>query len=106
MINLQKLREKFKPEKIKILFIAEFPPKNNTFFYSAKGGFYNYTKQIFIELFEEEIDRADSFLQFFQNKGCYLYDLCHKPKTYKEICEKICEKKIAKMVILRNCKKD
>lgn len=96
MINHQALRERFKPEKIKVLFIAESPPKNDTFFYSAKGGFYNFTKQVFIELFEEEIERSDDFLHFFQNKGCFLEDLCHEPKTYKEICEEIHENKNGK----------
>jgi hypothetical protein len=23
----------------------------------------------------------------FKDKGCYLDDICHEPKTYKEICE-------------------
>src|SRR5450830_21944 len=96
MINHQALRERFKPEKIKVLFIAESPPKNDTFFYSAKGGFYNFTKQVFIELFEEEIERSADFLHFFQNKGCFLEDLCHEPKTYKEICEEIHENKNGK----------
>lgn len=87
MINHQELRESFKPEKINVLFIAEAPPKNDTFFYSAKGGFYNFTKQIFNELFKEEIDRSADFLYFFQDKGCFLDDLCHGPKTYEEICK-------------------
>ena len=85
MINHQELREKFKPKKIKVLFLAESPPENDTFFFSAKGGFYNYTKQVFIELFEEEIEKYDDFLHYFQNKGYFLDDLCHDPKTFKEI---------------------
>ena len=72
MINHQELRESFKPNKIKVLFIAESLPKNDTFLYSAKSGFYAYTKQIFNELFEKEINNADNFLHFFQNKISYL----------------------------------
>ncbi|MHB1376945.1 MAG: hypothetical protein ACYCXB_05905 [Candidatus Humimicrobiaceae bacterium] len=93
MANHQELRERFKPEKIKVLFIAESPPKNDTFFFSAKGGFYSFTKQIFNELFQEEIDKSTDFLHFFQNRGYFLDDLCHEPKTYKEICEEIRENK-------------
>ena len=85
MINHQALREIYKPDKIKVLFIAEAPPENDTFFYSAKSFFYDYTKQIFNELFEDEINQFDEFLYFFQNKGCFLDDLCHEPKTYKEM---------------------
>ena len=85
MMNHQALREKFKPEKIKVLFIAEAPPENDTFFYSAKGGFYNFTKQVFIELFEDEIKKSTDFLHFFQYKSYFLDDLCNETKTFKEI---------------------
>lgn len=85
MINHQELRDSFKPEIIKVLFIAEAPPENDTFFYSAKSFLYGYTKQVFYEFFKEEIDSSSVFLKFFQNKGCFLDDLCHQPKTFKEI---------------------
>ncbi len=35
MINHQELREQYKPEKIKTLFIAESLPLSDTFFYSV-----------------------------------------------------------------------
>ena len=89
MIDHQEIRERFKPENIKVLFIAESPPQNDTFFYSEKSGFYTYTKQIFNELFEDEIKKADKFLHFFQNKGCFLDDLCHDPKPKNEILPNI-----------------
>jgi hypothetical protein len=44
MINHQKRREKFKPEKIKILFIAESPPKNQrNYFYHIEEDQGNYS---------------------------------------------------------------
>ena len=75
MINHQALRESFKPDDIKVLFVAESPPINDTFFYSAKSGLYGYTKQVFYEFFKKEIDPYNGFLDFFQSKGCYLDDL-------------------------------
>ena len=89
MINHQELRDSFKPKPIsKVLFVAEAPPEHDTFFYSAKSFLYGYTKQVFYEFFKEEIDSYDEFLNFFQDKSCFLDDLCHQPKTFKEICSK------------------
>ena len=85
MINHQELRDSFKPKKIKLLFVAEAPPENDTFFYSAKSFLYGYTKQVFYEFFKEEMDSSSEFLKFFQNKGCFLDDLSHQPKIFKEI---------------------
>ena len=84
MINHEKLRQSFKPDKIKVLFIAEAPPEADTFFYSAKSFFYLYTKQAFEVFFKEEISHT-GFLEFFKNSGFYLDDLCHFPATFSEI---------------------
>jgi len=84
MINHQELREQYKPEKIKTLFIAESPPESDTFFYSAKSFFYLYTKQVFEIFFKDEINKVE-FLDFFKTLGCYLDDLCHTPVTFSQI---------------------
>ncbi len=84
MINHQELREKYKPDKIKILFIAEAPPGADTFFYSSKSFLYLYTKQAFDAFFKEDINRTD-FLNFFKATGCYLDDLSHSPAIFSEI---------------------
>ncbi len=85
MINHQELREYYKPDNIKILLIAEAPPKAGTFFYSGKSFFYTYTKQVFETFFKEEINGTD-FLDFFKAAGFYLDDLSHVPMTFNEIC--------------------
>lgn len=84
MINHQELREKYKPDIIKILFVAESPPLSDTFFYSAKSFFYLYTKQAFETFFKDEINQV-KFLDFFKGLGCYLDDLCHTPATFNQI---------------------
>ena len=81
------LRRKFKPEKIKVLFIAESPPtvERRTFFYLAKSGVYIYTKTAFCRVYGESINKDPDFLYFFKSKGCYLEDLSSLPSNIKEI---------------------
>lgn len=86
MLNHQKLRESFKPDEIKVLFVAECPPKNDTFFYSAKSFLHYYTRKAFNTFYKDVIGNSDNnFLNFFKSKGCYLDDLCHKPVKFREI---------------------
>ncbi len=81
------LRRKFKPEKIKVLFVAESPPpiERRTFFYLAKSGVYIYTKTAFCRVYGESINIDPDFLYFFKSKKCYLEDLSSLPSNIKEI---------------------
>jgi hypothetical protein len=81
------LRRRFKPEKIKVLFIAESPPpvERRTFFYLAKSGVYIYTKRAFCNVYREGINKDPDFLYFFKDKGCYLEDLSSLPSNLGEI---------------------
>ena len=55
MIKHQELREQYKPEKIRTLFIGESPQLSDTLFYSAKSFSYLYTKQVFEIFFKDRI---------------------------------------------------
>lgn len=85
MINHEELRQRYRPNDIKILFTAEAPPEADTFFYSGKSFFYIYTKQVFETFFKKEIDGTE-FLDFFKTTGFYLDDLSHIPMAFDEIC--------------------
>jgi len=80
-------RKKFKPTKVKVLFIAESPPpiERRTFFYLAKSGVYNYTKTAFCRVYGDSINKDPDFLYYFQSRGCYLEDLSSLPSNIKEI---------------------
>lgn len=82
------LRRSFKPERVKVLFIAESPPpvERRTFFYLAKSGLYNYTRSAFLNAYENKIN--SDFLCFFKTIGCYLEDLSSLPSNLKEIKKK------------------
>jgi len=91
MNQFEKARQKFKPNKIKYLLIAETPPKSGSdrFFY-----FENVEKQdsLFLEtmklLYPRETEllkpkeirkRKKEFLEKFKNDGFYLIDSLDQP---------------------------
>jgi len=69
--KLENIRESFRPDKIRVLFVGEAIPANNTFFYTEDSPLYKYTK----EAFEEVFRNTEFTLDFFKEKGCYLFDL-------------------------------
>jgi hypothetical protein len=71
------LRERFRPKRIRILFIGEAPPASGRFFYSANSGLYRAMRDAFRAV-DERINDAN-FLSVFQASGCYLTDLYPKP---------------------------
>ena len=73
-MDTEKVRLSFKPEKIKLLFIAESPPASGDFFY-VRSRMTVYTARAFGSVFEESFISTSDFLNFFQDKGCYLEDL-------------------------------
>ena len=66
------LREKYKPVNVRVLFICESPPPNDTFFYTGNSNLYYATVEAFKNIYAQEID---DFLEFFRAKGFYLIDL-------------------------------
>jgi hypothetical protein len=71
------LRERFRPKRIRILFIGEAPPASGRFFYAANSGLYRAMRDAFRAV-DQRINDAN-FLSVFQASGCYLTDLCPKP---------------------------
>lgn len=79
---IKELRDKYDPRrrglKIRILFIGESPPPEapQIFFYNRTSILYYATFLAFHKVFGV---REDSFLEFFRDLGCYLYDLFEEP---------------------------
>lgn len=73
------LRQKYKPVKIRQLFIGESPPANGTFFYNADSSLYRYTRMAFMQAFGDTVGSGEDFLGTFQSLGCFLDDLCPTP---------------------------
>ena len=67
------LREFYKPDKVRILFVGESPPRGGTFFYKENSLLYRYTKEAF-----EQAKKPFS-LEYFRHTGCWLFDVCENP---------------------------
>jgi hypothetical protein len=75
----ERLRHSYKPEKIRILFIAESPPCGGTFFYKGDSVLYREIKKGF----ESHYGSIDNFLSWFKTNGFFLDDLVLTPVNDK-----------------------
>jgi hypothetical protein len=73
----ERLRQSFRPRKVRILFVGESPPASGRFFYQADSGLYRAIREALLKAFPD-LRNAD-FLKSFRSLGCYLVDLCERP---------------------------
>jgi len=84
LCNYESAREKYRPEHIRTLFIAEAPPTNTErFFYfedvrSHDSLFWEMMK-VLCGVTELERPRKREYLQHFKDLGCFLIDSCEAP---------------------------
>jgi hypothetical protein len=71
------LRRRYRPDKVRLLFVGESPPASGRFFYQADSGLYRAIRDSFIAALPS-VEEAD-FLDSFRDLGCYLVDLCGVP---------------------------
>jgi hypothetical protein len=73
----ERLRRRYRPAKVRLLFIGEAPPASGRFFYQRDSGLYRAIREAFGSLDPSVTD--DGFLDTFQKAGCYLIDACAQP---------------------------
>jgi hypothetical protein len=73
----ERLRRRYRPARVRMLFVGESPPASGRFFYQADSGLYRAIRQTFLAAFPNLKD-AD-FLKSFRDLDCYLVDLCGYP---------------------------
>ena len=71
------MRRRYRPARVRMLFVGEAPPASGRFFYRADSGLYRAIRDAFIDARPNVAE--DNFLKSFQYLGCYLVDLCGKP---------------------------
>ncbi len=71
------LRQRYRPVRVKILFVGESPPASGRFFYQENSGLYRVIRDVFIKALPSF--RDGDFLEVFRAHGCYLVDLCGDP---------------------------
>lgn len=84
------LRRRYRPAKVRLLFVGESPPASGRFFYQADSGLYRAVRNTFADALPNLKD--GDFLESFRDLGCYLVDLCGTPvdRMSKERRKKAC----------------
>jgi hypothetical protein len=73
----ESLRRRFRPDRVKWLFVGESPPASGRFFYQCDSGLYRAMRDAFRSVDPEITDAT--FLTRLRASGCYLIDLCQEP---------------------------
>jgi hypothetical protein len=73
----ERLRRRYLPARVRMLFIGEAPPASGRFFYQADSGLYRAVRRTFMRAIPAI--RKEDFLDTFAELGCYLTDLCGEP---------------------------
>jgi len=73
----ERLRRRYRPDRVRILFVGESPPASGRFFYQADSGLYRAVRDTFLAAFPSL--QKTRFLDSFRSRGCYLVDLCGEP---------------------------
>jgi hypothetical protein len=77
--NFEDYRQQYRPDKIRVLFVAESRPIGGTFFYVGNSNLARYTKEAFLKAYGVTAMTMTEFLDGFKAAGCYLEDLCEEP---------------------------
>jgi hypothetical protein len=81
--EIESLRESYKPEKIKTLFVVESAPASGAFFYDGNPHtFTTNIKRTFEMALDVTFEDNKEFLNYFKDKQCYLDDLCLEPVNH------------------------
>ena len=79
----ERLRRQYRPARIRMLFIGESPPSSGHFFYHQDSGLYRAIRDTFRMVDPSIAD--NTFLDTFQNAGCYLIDACAGPVDHLDV---------------------
>jgi hypothetical protein len=78
-MSFEDLRQLYKPNRVRVLFVGESPPAGRTFFYAGNSNLFRHTLEAFQIVYGSLCGTSTDFLKFFQELGCYLDDLCCDP---------------------------
>jgi hypothetical protein len=73
----ERIRRRYRPAVVRLLFIGESPPASGRFFYQRDCGLYRAIRDAFRGIDPSITD--EGFLTVFQSSGCYLIDTCNDP---------------------------
>lgn len=88
-IDFDSIRNIYKPNIVKVLYIGESPPSGGTFFYAANSNLFRCIRKAFAKVIGENVGEGFNFLNYFRDNNFYLDDLCLEPVNKKSDSEKI-----------------
>jgi hypothetical protein len=81
--EIESLRESYKPEKIKILFVGESAPAGGAFFFDGNPHVFTTSiRKTFEIALNVTLRDNKEFINYFKDKQCYLDDLSHEPVNH------------------------
>ncbi len=86
-IDTEAIRQRFKPDNIRLLLIGESPPESGKFFY-ADSRMTTFTSRAFAKAHGVTFKNNSEFLDYFKACGCYLDDLSHTPVNQLGLCDR------------------
>jgi len=94
--TITRLRQRYRPERIKVLFVAESPPESSDeevrFFYNPRqerwDHMYRAVMQAVFPEFEYRPGEKDNWLRRFQERGYYLIDATDRPVNHLSPAER------------------
>lgn len=77
--GIDELRARYKPKKVRTLFVGESSPAQGTHFYRANSNLYRATRAAYVTAMgEDAVPSGDAFLRFFASHGAWLVDLADR----------------------------
>ncbi len=77
--GIDALRDQFRPDRVRWLFIGESSPAGGTHFYRANSNLFRATQEAFAAAVGSVVPSGPAFLHFFRERGCWLIDLADRP---------------------------
>jgi hypothetical protein len=99
----ERLRRRYRPAQIRLLFIGESPPASGRFFYRRDSGLYRAIRDTF-RMVDASIT-GDTFLDMFQTSGCYLIDLCAGPVDHLDASSRRAACLVGEQELTRNIRR-
>jgi hypothetical protein len=74
------VRERYRPKRVRVLFVGESSPAGGTHFYRANSNLFRATRDAFVQAHGAgAVPEGEAFLGYFAAAGCWLVDLAERP---------------------------
>jgi hypothetical protein len=92
--NTAKIMQSYKPERVKVLFVAEAPGNDSRHFYLANTNLYRTIYTAFTKVFGD-FASPEEFFELFKSLGFYLDHLSQSPINIRDIASRKAARQLA-----------